>query len=89
MGRVYISALRTEGPSVYQWSIPEKTSWVVEEMLFKYSTGVRLVKTPRLCGIFVDHPCRLHSLSNTKILSQKPPDIQIDVLIEEIFKTLY
>ena len=24
MGRVYISAPRTEGPSVYQWSVPEK-----------------------------------------------------------------
>ena len=43
MGRVDISAPRIEGPSVYQWCVPEKTSRVFEEMPFKYSTEVRFV----------------------------------------------
>ena len=34
MGRIYISAPRKEDPSVYQWSVPEKTSMAVEEMPF-------------------------------------------------------
>ena len=34
VGRVYISALRTEGPLVYQWSVQGKTSRAGEEMPF-------------------------------------------------------
>ena len=33
-GQSIYSAPRTKGPSVYQWSVPEKTSRVVEEVPF-------------------------------------------------------
>ena len=44
MRRVYISASRTEGLSLYQWFVPEKkqAGWF-RKCLFKYSTEVRFV----------------------------------------------
>ena len=60
MGRVYISAPRTEGPSVYQWAAPEKkkkAGWL-RKCLLKYSTEVRFI---------------LEILENSKVIASEFP----------------
>ena len=59
MGRVYISAPRTEGLFVYQWSVPDKKqSWWLMKCLFKYSTEIRFV---------------LEILGNSKVIASELP----------------
>ena len=43
MDKVYISAPRTEGPSVYQWSVPEKNK--------QGGSGNALLNTPLVLGL--------------------------------------
>ena len=53
-----VSTPRTEGLSVYQWSVPEKKTSMVVDWLIKYSTEITFV---------------LEILENSKIIASELP----------------